>query len=644
LGKEASADHRDRATRINSKTVFDPSVLTEAELATEVPSPDVATLPPVGTPSSAAQASVIGNGTWIDEFQILSKLGQGAFATVYLARQETMRRLVALKLSSRGSDEPQALSRLDHSNIVRVYDQRCRTEDPPELLYMEYVPGGTMADVLECLSKHDGKFGGGEQYFAAINDILLAAGQAPSEASTTRRWVESADWASTVAWLGCQIAQALDYAHRRGVLHRDVKPANILLTAEGIPKLADFNVSVGGEVEDADADENFGGSLAYMSPEQLQVFIAEDGTTAKDLDGRSDLYALAIVLCELWLGTRPWMVAPINQTTSQSLIDAQLQARKQRLNLMPTNQQNQATSRALANVLTTMLSFERSDRPSTGAEAAGKLRLAIYPQAAPLFHPQPTAFRTMLLRFPVWLTTGIVILVPNIVVGIFNFFYNKFHILDVYPTIRSTFIPLATTINLIAYPSGFLLLLFFSKPIAAGLKQALRGEPVSESSLDAAWQLGTRAAVIGGSLWTIAGLVYPAVLKFSHPEFTWPDALHFFLSLVVCGGVAWTLPFFLGSAAGVLLYYPKLVAPTMSDPSFEARSNHLRKIGGRYLLAAAMVPLLAAALSSSRDILLLTLAATAGGVAVSFIAYQAFEDTFAKLSIAIAKDSDQSPV
>lgn len=115
MSNKSSADHLDPASTISAKTTPDPSILTEAELATQPSGQDVATLPPVGTSKSISPASAIGTGSRIDEFQILRKLGQGAFATVYLARQETMRRLVALKLSSRISDEPQALSRLDHT-------------------------------------------------------------------------------------------------------------------------------------------------------------------------------------------------------------------------------------------------------------------------------------------------------------------------------------------------------------------------------------------------------------------------------------------------------------------------------------------------------------------------------------------------
>ncbi|MCA9171355.1 MAG: serine/threonine protein kinase, partial [Planctomycetales bacterium] len=600
-----------------------------------------------------------GPGTRIDEFSILRQLGQGAFATVYLARQETMQRLVALKLAERAGDEPRALARLDHPNIVRVYDQRQRRDCSTHLIYMEYIPGGTLADAIKQLEQTrrtentssestdlaSSSFtesmtlaSTGTALLSQVDVRLVEAGQVPPEHSESRQWLSSADWASTVAWIGSQLALALDYAHRRSVCHRDVKPANILMTAEGVPKLADFNVSVASGESNATADENFGGSLGYMSPEQLQVADPQFAMQADQLDGRSDLYSLAIVLWELWRGGRPWM----NDGQPTSIADAVEQQLALRRQPLPTITAETATGRALHEVLTQTLQFDRHRRPTTGAELAARLQLALHPDAAPLFHPQPGGIREKLLKLPVWLVTGIIILLPNIAAGRFNFVYNRDHIIERFREIdiESTFMPLVTTVNAIAYPLGPLLLIWFTRPIAAGLKSARQGKRPEEPALKATWNLGMWAAVIGGSLWTIAGVVYPLVLKLMHPEFTWNAAFHFFLSLVLCGGVAWTFPFFGGAAAGVLLYYPAMIAPTMRDEKFELRIQALRKTGARYLIAAAMVPLLAAALISeteARWVLLMTLGATAAGVVCSFAAYQKFEDAFGRLARAVRK-------
>ena len=109
------------------------------------------------------------------------------------------------------------------------------------------------------------------------------------------------------AGLGIQLAQALDYAHHQGVLHRDVKPANVLLSADGSPKLADFNISFCSQLDGASPAAYFGGSLAYMSPEQIEACNPAHDRQPQDLDGRSDLYALAVVLWELLYGERPFV-------------------------------------------------------------------------------------------------------------------------------------------------------------------------------------------------------------------------------------------------------------------------------------------------------------------------------------------------
>src|SRR5271155_5065425 len=87
-------------------------------------------------------------GDQIDDFDLLAELGSGAFAKVFLARQRSMQRLVALKGSCDQSTEPQTLAQLDHDYIVRVYDQRLLPERRLRLLYMQYVSGGTLQAVI----------------------------------------------------------------------------------------------------------------------------------------------------------------------------------------------------------------------------------------------------------------------------------------------------------------------------------------------------------------------------------------------------------------------------------------------------------------------------------------------------------------
>ena len=109
-----------------------------------------------------------------------------------------------------------------------------------------------------------------------------------------------------MCWIGARLAAALDYAHNRGVLHRDIKPANVLLAADGSPKLVDFNVSFSSKLEGATPAAYFGGSLAYMSPEQIEAYNPDHDRKPDELDGRSDIFSLGVVLWELLTGARPF--------------------------------------------------------------------------------------------------------------------------------------------------------------------------------------------------------------------------------------------------------------------------------------------------------------------------------------------------
>jgi hypothetical protein len=245
-------------------------------------------------------------GDTLDDFELLVGLGRGAFAKVFLARQKSMQRLVAVKISADSGTEPQTLAQLDHDYIVRVFDQRVLPDQRLRLLYMQYVPGGTLHSVVKKVRETPPAERTGKLLLAVVDAALEQRGELRPNDSPARKKLASHSWAETIAWLGTRLASALHYAHGRGVLHRDIKPANVLLTADGEPKLADFNISFSKEVSGATPAAYFGGSLAYMSPEQLEAFHPTHGRKADELDGRSDTYSLGVVLCELLTGTRPF--------------------------------------------------------------------------------------------------------------------------------------------------------------------------------------------------------------------------------------------------------------------------------------------------------------------------------------------------
>jgi serine/threonine protein kinase len=210
-------------------------------------------------------------GSTLGRYQILGPLGQGGMAVVYKAFQPALERTVALKVIRRGfaedhefrdrfTREARAIARLDHPNIVDVFD--FDEAEGQVFLAMQYVEGGTLKDRLAALAAR------GERM--------------PQE--------------ETAAIIG-QVASALAYAHARGVVHRDVKPSNVMLGEDGSAVVTDFGIAkiVGGTQHTATGVGI--GTPEYMSPEQGQ---------GQTLDGRTDEYALAVTAYEMLTGTLPY--------------------------------------------------------------------------------------------------------------------------------------------------------------------------------------------------------------------------------------------------------------------------------------------------------------------------------------------------
>ena len=205
------------------------------------------------------------------------------------------------KISAAGGAEPQTLAQLEHPFIVRVFDVRDIEEGTLRLLYMEYVRGGTLEEVQKAAAPLPREERCGRLLLELLDEALSARHETPPQDSLHRALLERSTWAETTCLLGSHLALVLGYAKRRGVLHRDIKPANILLSASAFPKLADFNVSFGSEVQGTHAGEFFGGSLAYMSPEQLDAM--RPGSTRHWIPRRRQRrLALGIVLWEFYSG------------------------------------------------------------------------------------------------------------------------------------------------------------------------------------------------------------------------------------------------------------------------------------------------------------------------------------------------------
>lgn len=228
--------------------------------------------------SQQAWAAVVPEepGTVIDHFRLIRMLGQGGMGTVWEAEQEEpMKRRVALKVIKLGMDtvevvkrfqrERQALVLMNHAHVAQVYEAGATTSGRPYFA-MELIHGCPITVYQE-------------REHLALRGILK---------------------------LFIDLCQALDHAHQKGIIHRDLKPSNILVTEDGKVKIIDFGVAKATHPDGAADEESLltrpmqvFGTPAYMSPEQA-------ASQGQDIDTRTDLYSLGVVLYEVLTGSLPY--------------------------------------------------------------------------------------------------------------------------------------------------------------------------------------------------------------------------------------------------------------------------------------------------------------------------------------------------
>ena len=212
----------------------------------------------------------------LGRYKVLKELGRGAMGVVYLGKDPTIQRFVAIKtmrlnefedtdqlqeIRARFFREAESTGRLSHPNIVTVYD--AGEEDDLGYIAMEMLQGTT-----------------------------LKAWTRPSTLLPI----------DTALPIIATVANALDYAHQQGVVHRDIKPANIMLTNNGVVKVMDFGIATLA-TSSRTKSEMVMGTPTYMSPEQI---------AGKKVDGRSDIYSLGVVMFELLTGHPPFTAANVS--------------------------------------------------------------------------------------------------------------------------------------------------------------------------------------------------------------------------------------------------------------------------------------------------------------------------------------------
>jgi serine/threonine protein kinase/formylglycine-generating enzyme required for sulfatase activity len=261
----------------------------------------------------------------VGRYRVECALGQGGFGRVYLAHDDQLQRPVAVKVPHRRLvshpedaeiylSEARTVASLDHPNIVPVYDVGS-TKDSPFFVVSKFIEGSTLAEQIKA----------------------------------SRPSLEEA-----VA-LTATVAEALHFAHKRGIIHRDIKPGNILLDQSGKPYVADFGLAL--REQDVCTGPRWVGTPAYMSPEQARG-------EGHRVDGRSDIFSLGMVLYELLTGQRPFRAESKDELLEQI---ANLEVR-------PPRQIDDRIPKELDRICLKALSKRASERYSTAGDLADDLR------------------------------------------------------------------------------------------------------------------------------------------------------------------------------------------------------------------------------------------------------------------------------
>jgi serine/threonine protein kinase len=212
----------------------------------------------------------------VGRYHLEERLGLGGMSTVHKAQDVRLQRPVAVKLLaehladdatfvSRFQREALSAARLVHPNIVQVFDSGLDPETGQHFIVMEYVAGPSMAEVLR------------DRGILGVEETVGIVAQA---------------------------CQGLDYAHRQGVVHRDVKPGNLLQSPDGLVKLADFGIAKAAEQSSITQVGSVLGTAAYLAPEQAQG----EGATPQ-----SDLYSLGVVTYQLLTGRLPYEAESLSE-------------------------------------------------------------------------------------------------------------------------------------------------------------------------------------------------------------------------------------------------------------------------------------------------------------------------------------------
>jgi serine/threonine protein kinase len=555
-------------------------------------------------------------GARVDDFEVVKLLGRGAFGHVYLARQLSLDRLVALKVSANRGSEGRTMARLEHQHIVQVFSEKVDPDFNQRLLCMQLVPGIGLEKLIGALheagSKNENAPGStpGTRWVARSPDWTGAELLAIIDRSTSlpaaldpsalhdREALARMDAVEATAWFGGRLAEALDFAHHHGVLHRDIKPANILVNSYGRPLLADFNISSQPVGSEPSGDEMFGGTFAYMAPEHLDAFNPADATGPDAVTERSDLYSLGLVLQQLLDGR---FSVPMAARKSEMVERLRALADERRSQGPTVPAGPPGARKTLERSIARCLEPHPTDRFASGAELAEQLdgcrRLR---QAERQLPPVPAILSPILRRPFLWLIVAI--LLPHLAGSVVNIVYNATQIVgQLDANQRRLFGQLVISYNAVVYPILIVVLVLIIRPVWKCWNCLARGESPADEEVEAARRKALRLprwiAALTALGWFPGGVLFPLAIDSQADGLNAGIFLHFITSFCLSGLIA--LAYSLCGAQFIVL---RVLYPGMWSDARGFRETAQRELApmaarlGRIQLLAGSIPLIAAVL------------------------------------------------
>ncbi|MBL8726527.1 MAG: protein kinase [Planctomycetes bacterium] len=344
-------------------------------------------------------------GRHFGPYLLQRELGRGGMGAVYLASQPGLDRRLAVKVVTapsvlvsertllRFQREARLLATLDHPNIVRVVD--AGVQDGVPFFAMDWIRGASLAELLAAVRRA----GAVVDRIATLRAALLGAVARQGEDGEPDCSPLPGDYVTTVVAFAAEVAEALDHAHEHGVVHRDVKPSNILVRQDGKAMLVDFGVARADDGAMRTATGDLVGTPSYMAPEQLQGGV---------VDRRTDVWALGATLYEMLTMRLPFVgdnqARVVQQVLQADLVDPRLV--------------DPSVGKDLAAVLHRALTKDPEHRYQSARALAGELRAVLAGQRVQARLPGPLEKLGRFVRRDPWRAMASVVGIATLVAAV----------------------------------------------------------------------------------------------------------------------------------------------------------------------------------------------------------------------------------